>query len=114
MMLYKNMKVKVRSPKRETDYLYIVEGVLQGYTLVPYLFIISLDHVLRTSIDLIKENGFKLVTILSRRYQNALGQAQSPVHSLEGAAGVIGLHVNADKTEYFNQRGNISSLNGVP
>ena len=33
---------------------------------------------------------------------------------LEGAAAGIGLHVNADKTEYmcFNQRGDISALNG--
>ena len=32
------------------------------------------------------------------------------------AAGGIGLHVNAEKTEYmcFNQRGDISTLNGGP
>ena len=43
-------------------------------------------------------------------------QAESLLHSLEQAAGGIGLHVNADKTEYiyFNQRGNISTLKGVP
>ena len=35
-------------------------------------------------------------------------------YSLERAATGIGLHVNADKTEYmrFNQRGDISTLNG--
>ena len=44
----------------ETDYFEIVAGVLQGDTLAPYLFIISLDYVLRTSIDKIKENGFEL------------------------------------------------------
>ena len=38
------------------------------------------------------------------------------LHSLEQAAGGIGLHVNTDKTEYmsFNQRGDISTLNGGP
>ena len=38
------------------------------------------------------------------------------LHSLQRAAGSIGLHVNADKTEYmcFNQRGDISRLKGVP
>ena len=41
-------------------------------------------------------------------------QPKSQLHSLELAAGGIGLHVNADKTEYmcFNQKGNISTLNG--
>ena len=43
-----------------TDYFDIVAGVLQGGTLAPYLFIICLDYVLRTSIDKMKENGFKL------------------------------------------------------
>ena len=43
MMLYKNMKVKVRSPNGDTDYFDIVAGVLQGDTLTPSLFIICLD-----------------------------------------------------------------------
>ena len=50
MMLYKNKKVKVRSPDGDTDYFDTVAGVLQGDTLAPYLFIIFLDYVLRTSI----------------------------------------------------------------
>ena len=44
----------------ETEYFDIVVGVLQGDTLAPYLFIIYLDYVLRTSIDKIRENGFEL------------------------------------------------------
>ena len=59
MILYRNTKVKVRSPDGDTDCFDIVAGVLQGDTLAPYLFIICLDFVLRTSIDKIKENGFK-------------------------------------------------------
>ena len=58
MMLYRNMKVKVHFPDGDTDYFDIV--ALQGDTLAPYLFIICLDYVLRTSIDKLKENGFKL------------------------------------------------------
>ena len=54
------MKVKVLSLDGETDYFDIVAGVLKGGTLPPYLFIICLDYVLRTSIDLMKENSFKL------------------------------------------------------
>ena len=60
MILYKNTKVKVLSPDRHTDYFDIVAGVLQKDTLVTYLFIIFLDYVLRTSIDIIKVNGFKI------------------------------------------------------
>ena len=108
-------------------------GVLQGDTLVSYLFIICLDYLLRTSIYLMKENGFKLAKEKSRRYPahtitdmdyadditllaNTPAQAETQLHSLERAAGGIGRHVNADKTEYmwFNQRGNISTLKGGP
>ena len=60
MILYRNTKVKVRSPDGDTEYFDIVAGVLQGDTLAPYLFIICLDYVLRTSIDKIRENGFEL------------------------------------------------------
>ena len=42
-------------------------------------------------------------------------QAESLLHCLEQAAGSIDLHVNVDKTEYicFNQKGDISTLNGA-
>ena len=50
-ILNRNTKVKVRSPDGDTEYFDIEAGVLQGDTLAPYLFIICLDYVLRTSID---------------------------------------------------------------
>ena len=131
MMLYRNTKVKVRSPDRDTNYFGIVAGVLQGDILAPYLFIICLDYMLRTSIDKIKENSFKLTKERSRSYSaktitdtdyaddiaplaNAPAQAETLLHSLERAAAGIGLYVNAHKTEYmcFNQTGDISTLNG--
>ena len=130
MMLYKNTKVKVRS-WIETDYFDIVAGVVQGDTLAPYLFIICLSYVLRTSIDIMKDNGFKLAKERSRRcptqiitdadytddialLTNTPTQAETLLHCLERAAAGIGLHVNAHKTKYtcFNQRGDISTLNG--
>ena len=133
MILYRNTKVKVCSSDGDTDYFDIVAGVLQGDTLAPYLFIISLDYVLRTSIDEIKENGFKLPKERSRRYPtktitntdyandiailaNTTAQAKTLLHSLEQAAAGIDLHVNAYKMEYvcFNQTGDISTLNGSP
>ena len=54
MKLYRDTKVK------DTDYFNSVAGVLQGDTLAPYLFIICLDYKHRTSIDKMKDNGFKL------------------------------------------------------
>ena len=76
MILYKNTKVKVRSPDGDTEYFDIVAGVLQGDTLAPYLFIICLDYVLRTSIDKIRENGFELTKKRSKRYPEK--QSQTP------------------------------------
>ena len=57
MMLYKNTKVKDRSPDRDTDFFDIVAGVLHK---APYQFIICLDFVLQTSTDLMKKNGFNV------------------------------------------------------
>ena len=99
-MLYRNTKVKVCSPDGDTDYFDIVTGVLQGDTLAPYLFIICLDYMLRTCIDKMKENGFKLTKKRSRRFpaqtimdadyaddiavlENTLAQAETLLHSLE-------------------------------
>ena len=59
-ILNRNSKVKVRSPDGDTEYFDIVAGVLQEDTLAPYLFIICLDNVLRTSTGKIRENGFEL------------------------------------------------------
>ena len=67
-ILYRNTKVKVRSPDGDTEYFDIVAGVQQGDTLAPYLFIICLDYMLRTSIDKIRENGFELTKKRSRRH----------------------------------------------
>ena len=54
MMLSKNTKEMVRSLDGDTDVFDIITGVLQGDTLVPYLFILCQDDVLQISINLIK------------------------------------------------------------
>ena len=46
MMLYKNTIVKVCSLDGDTDFFDIIDGVLQGDTLAPYLFIICYDYAL--------------------------------------------------------------------
>ena len=128
-ILYRNTKVKVCSPNGNIEYFDIVAGVLQGDTLAPYLLIVCLEYMLRTSIDKIRENGFELTKKGSRRYPaktitdadyaddiailaNTPNQAQTLLHSLERAAAGIVLHVNTHKTEYmcFNQIGDISTL----
>ena len=132
-ILYSNTKVKVRLQDGDTKYFDIVAGVLQGDTLAPYLFIICLDYVLRTSIDKIRENGFELTKKRSRRYPaktitdadyaddiailaKTPNQAETLLHNLERAAAGIGLYINAHKTEYMcnNQTGDISTLDGTP
>ena len=108
MMVYENTEVKVCSLDGDIYYFDIVAGVLQGDTLAPYLFIIFFDYVLTTSIDLMIENGFKpankrskIYSIQSALLANSLIQSVSLLHSLDRVAGCIGLHVNADKTEYM-------------
>ena len=132
-ILNRNTKVKVRSPDGDTEYFDIVAGVLQGDALALYLFIICLDYVLRTSIDKIRENGFELTKKRNRRYPaktitdanyaddtailaNTPNEAETLLHSLDRATASIGLHVNAHKTEYmyYNQTGDISTLDGTP
>ncbi len=86
-----------------TGWRHRILRVLQGDTLAPYLFIICLDYVLRTSIDKIRENGFELTKKRRRRYPaktitdanyaddiallaNTPDQAETLLHSLERAA----------------------------
>ena len=133
MVLYKDTQAMVRSPDGDTEFFYTVAGVLQGDTIAPYLFIICLDYVLRTSVDKMKENGFTLKQTRSRRYPavtitdvdyaddlallaDTIKQAESLLHSLEQEARGVGLCINSDKTEFmcFNQNGVIKSLNNKP
>ena len=51
MILYKNTKVKVRSPDGDTEYFDIVAGVLQGDTLAPYLFMLFTNPSARAGYD---------------------------------------------------------------
>ena len=109
----------------------VIVRSLDGDTLAPYSFITCLDYMLRTSIDRMKENCFKLTKERSRRYPaktindtdyaddiallaDTPAQAGTMLHSQERAVAGIGLHDNAHKTEYmcFNQGGDISTLNG--
>ena len=105
-----------------SDFFDIVAGVMQGDALEAYMFIIYLDYVRRTSIDLIKENTFTLnkkknpeagsrwytaKTMTDADYADDLAllantppQAISLLHRLEQVAGGIGLYANANKTDF--------------
>ena len=131
MMLYKNSKAMVRSPDGDTDFFDVLAGVLQGDTLAPFLFILSLDYTLRTSVDSLNELGFTLEAAKSRRYPakkitdadyaddlalitNKIKDAEKLLHALEDTAAQIGLYINAGKTEFicYNQNGEIKTTKG--
>ena len=129
MILRKNTKSMVRSPDGDTDYFDILAGVLQGDTLAPYIFVICLDYVLRTSADIHNELGLTFVKARSWRhpdkkitdadyaddlalFSDTIADAQSLLHQVEEAAQKIGLYVNADKTEFmcYNTIGTMTLL----
>ena len=108
MMLYKNTRAKVRSPDGDTDFFDILAGVLQGDTSAPFISIMCLGYVLRTSVDKIKHLGLTLTKARSRRHPavtitdahyaedlafmvDTIADAQTLLHILETASGDIGL-----------------------
>ena len=119
MILYSNTKSMVRSPDGDTELFDINSGVLQGDTLAPLLFIITLDYVLRTSIDLHKDLGLTLQKSRGRRYPtvtisdadyaddlalfaDSCSDAEKLLHVLEEKANSVRLRVNIRKTQNFN------------
>ena len=119
MMLYKNTRAVIRSPDGDTPYFEITTGVLQGNTLAPFLFIIYLYYILKTSLDNNRELGFTLTERKSIRYpaehitdtdyadeiavtNNTLKYANILLLKIEAAAKEIGLCINTEKTEYIN------------
>ena len=68
MMFYIKTKAIICSPYENTDFFDIVAGVFQGFKSASYLFILCLDYILQTCLDLIKENGFTLKKARSRQY----------------------------------------------
>ena len=112
----------------ETEYFDVVVGVLQGDTLAPYLFIICLDYVLRTSIDKIRENSFELTKKRSRRHPakiitdadyadhiaiqaNKPNQAETLLHSSERALASMSMHTKRNICaiiKHHHTRGNPS------
>ena len=118
-VLYTSTSSSILTPDGETDPFDILAGILQGDTLAPFLFIIVIDYVLRTSVDTISNKGLELKPRASSRYPaehitdadfaddialvaNTLKNAQELLTSLEYASNSVGLYLNDTKTEYIN------------
>ena len=101
--LYTNTMAQVLSPDGDSGFFEILAGVLQGDTLAPYLFIISLDYAMRIATDNRTDLGFTLKERRSRRYpaivitdtdfaddiallSNTLAQAEELLHRTQMAA----------------------------
>lgn len=100
-----------------TDFFKITSGVLQGNTLVPYLFSICLEYVLRRALGSNLEEGFTLHIAGSRRYfdvkiidvdysddlavlSDRLTDATRLLHHSEKATNEVGL-ISIQKTPEF-------------
>ena len=110
----------------------VTAGVLQGDTLAPYLFIITLDYVMRTALTNYEDMGFTLDERRSSRnpaihltdadfaddlalLSDTIEKAQLLLLRVENAAQIVGLQRNVTKTEfmlYHQPPGDIISLNG--
>ena len=104
----------VCSPNEDTNFFDVVIGIFQGDTLISYFFMLCLDYILQTSIDLIKENGFTLIQARSSQYPAETMTdveytddlvlltnipAESLLHSLEQTVGGA-MNANAIKTMF--------------
>ena len=101
----------------DTDYFDIVVGVL------PCRFTISHEYALRIAIEEKKRRLYLAETITDAGYAcdivplaNTHAQSESLRHSLKQATGSIGVHVNANKTDFmcFKRKVDISTFSGRP
>lgn len=115
--LYKDTTAVVLTPDGFTDSFEVGAGVLQGDTLAPYIFVIIIDYLLRTTLN--DDDGFTLLHRRSRRhpakqlhdtdfaddiclFANNVAAANHVLHRLEERAATVGLVINAGKTKYMH------------
>ena len=128
--MYLNTRAKVQSPDGEKEEFDILAGVLQGDTFAPYLFTIVLDYVMREATSKAENPGFTLKKRRSKRHPpievsdldfaddialtlNTLEEAQNLLFEVEIAAGNVGLHLNAKKTEIITYNQPITEIKSV-
>ena len=115
MALYVNTRAAVHTPDGLTDPFSTTSGVLQGDTLAPFLFVLLMDWVLRTSLPT-NSDGFQLCRRTSSRhpekrlaflaYADDLALlasdpegAQRQLDALVSVASRVGLVINTKKTQ---------------
>ena len=133
-VMYKNTTARVKSPDGDTDFFPILAGVLQGDTLAPFLFIVTLDYAMRKAMNNAEHLGFTLEQRQSKRYpartltdtdfaddiallSDNIAHAEVLLHKVESAAKEIGLTINSQETEYMsfnNPQGNLVDTSGAP
>lgn len=114
MSLYTDTAACVRTSSGCTDEFDTTSGVLQGDTLAPYLFVIVMDYIMRTSLT--AEDGYTVRRRMSARrtavripalayaddaaLMSDNGEAaQRQLHRFETASAKVGLRLNATKTK---------------
>ena len=60
MSLYNNPSARIRTPEGLSDAFSLFQGVLQGDTLAPYLFIIVMDFIMRRALENLEHLAFSL------------------------------------------------------
>jgi sorting nexin-29 len=109
MELYNNTSASVRTSHGPTDTFCTSSGVLQGDTLAPFLFVVTLDYVLRQSLkdeDAYQSSSSPAMPLQALAYADDIAllcrdsiTAQSQVSRLFLEAMKIGLHISSSKTE---------------
>ena len=113
--MYDNLEAFVLSLDGATDSFFTTASILQGDTLVPYLFIIVVDYILCTLLDPINNHGLTVEERKSTRHpskhitdldyaddiallSDQVNNAEIVIQSLEIAAHKVGLTLNSTKT----------------
>ena len=133
-LIYENSAAQVITPDGETSFFNILAGIFQGDTLAPFLFIVCLDYALKEAFKISDGNcgiiiepkqGSRSPEIRLKDLANAddiaiinksLDLAKNLLHCVESSARLIGLHLNAGKTEILTScledTGEVKSLSG--
>ena len=116
-LIYENSAAQVITPDGETSFFNILAGIFQGDTLAPFLFIIVLDYTLKQAFKISDDEcGIIIEPKRGSRYpevrikdlsyaddialiNKSLQLAENLLHSVESSAQLVGLHLNAGKTE---------------
>ena len=123
-IMCEDTSAKVITPDGEMETFSILAGILQGYKLGPYLFVIVIDFIMRKAQNEREENiGFHFRKIQSRRVppiividmdfaddialvSDDIKEAEEMLRRVELSAKSIGLSMNTIKTKYMSYKNN--------